>query len=914
MLTGFFVVFFEAESVFLRPLPVTLFKMQTKLRNFILCLCCTSLLQAQVVINEFMALNTATLQDEDGNYSDWVELYNQGDEPVNLSQWCLTDNIDKPTKFRFPDTLLQAKSYMLVFLSDKDQSMAGKQLHASFGLSGNGEYLGLLDQDRAVVHEYAPAFPTQYNDVSYGLINGKAYYLYQATPGSENVMGSAVVTPTFSEEGGYKDQAFQLSLQANDGLKIYYSLDGSYPDQKHGTLYTRPILIDKTSVVSARCQSSDNDTVYSPLVTRSYFFLSDIVLQTASPEGYPQEWSYLTDSTFYPADYGMDSSIYDNAAYRNDMLEGFLAIPTVSIVCEREDLFSHSLHPDTGGIYIHTGKSYQGLGDGWERPASVEYYDPKSGRNFQINCGLRLHGGNSRNPNNSPKHSFRISFRSEYGATKLNCQIFDDETATDHFDHLILRAGYNYTWIKNGSKTLYPQNIIQRTNAQYIYDSFAKEVQLAMGHPATHSRFVHLYLNGLYWGLYDICEKTNDDFIQAYLGGDDSDYDVIGDHNEIIDGNDSIYQVMYKTACSVGSKANDENYKTLISKQLLDLDNYIDYMLINYYIGNNDWDSNNWRCARSRKSPRNGFVYFVWDAEDAFTDVNINRVSLKSGHPTQMMAKLKKHPEFKMRFADRVQLQLFDGGPLTPAGASTIYSRLAEEIQQAIVCESARWGDYRQKTGESDVVYTRDDFWTPRKEDLLQNYFPQRTQILLQQLRDAGLYPNIDAPQLSLASGTYPEQTSLEMTADNDIYYTTNGNDPRAAYTAKTSKYAQKYSGSLELSQNVTIMARCLKNGEWSALVERKYKIQQPVIDGLQHNSYGQIDLYCRDGVLLFDLPQAARVGLSIYDMQGRCVARKAEVWMQAGEQRVETERLAQGIYLYRLSIDGQTQQGKFRY
>ena len=883
--------------------------------SFIVWLCLP--LASQVVINEFMALNATTLQDENGEYSDWVELYNAGDEPVNLYQWCLTDNLDKPSKFRFPDIKLAPKSYLIVFLSDQEQSIAGKELHAAFKLSGSGEYLGLLDQDRVVVHEYAPTFPIQQTDISYGLFEGQASYLYEPTPGEENVLGNALLTPQFSEKGGYKNESFYLSLQVNDPtLQIRYSLDGRFPDKKHGIRYTEPILIDKNTVVCAVSQDIEIDTLYSNLVTQTYLFVQEIVAQADSiGSDYPMQWSYITDSTFYQADYGMDAQILQD--YQEDLLEGFLSIPTLSIVTDPDNLFSHSDDPESGGIYIHTGKSRGNKGDGWERPASVEYYDPQREESFQINCGLRLHGGNSRNPSNSPKHSFRISFRSEYGASKLNFKIFDEKTATDRFDHLVLRAGYNFTWIKNGSPTLYPQNIIQRTHAQYIYDSFAKDVQLAMGQTATHSRFAHLFINGIYWGLYDICEKTNDDFAQAYMGGDDSEYDVIGDHNEIIDGEKDAYDLMYKTACNVGSKARDENYQKLTKDRLLDLDNYIDYMLINFYIGNRDWDNNNWRCARNRVNPGDGFRYFVWDAEDAFTDVKINRVDYTNGQPTKMLQSLKKNPEFRIRFADRVQKHLFDGGPLSEEGAAAIYENLADEIYQAIVCESARWGDYRRKiTGESDVTYTRDDFWLPRKQDLMDNFFPQRTQILLQQLKDAQLYPAVNAPVFSMDAGLYEDSISLDMSSEGTIYFTTDGKDPRVAQSGKVHSSAQVFDESLLLGEDVLIKARCQKNGEWSALVEKAYSFHiapQPPVDALLPVEQDDTKVWYQQGALHYYLPQAAVVSVEIFDLQGHLLARLASQWKYAGQQQTPVLQLPQATYLYRLRINKEVMEGKFQ-
>ena len=542
----------------------------------------------------------------------------------------------------------------------------------------------------------------------------------------------------FGDAQLFHDEAFALSLASSEpGFDVYYTLDGTRPTRANAVLYAEPITINTTTPVSAVCIDA-NDSI-GPIATRTFVFLHDVYRQPASPQGYPTIWSKKDAGSYWAADYAMDTTITLGETYGPLMDSAMLSIPTVCLVTDIDYLFSQSEDPETGGIYVHTGKDLSKLGAGWERPASIEYYDPRTGKSFQRNCGLLLHGGNSRNPQNTPKHSFRVSFRKEYGAGKLRFNLFEQEDAVMQFDHLILRAGYNYTWLKNGSASLYPQNIIQRTNAQYILDSWAKEAHRAMGNLVTHRRFAHLYINGLYWGLYELCEKINDNFASDYLGGIDEDYDVV-DVSEMIDGNRQAYEEMYRIVMKVGAKEQDSNYQQLTDRSLLDLANYCDYMLVNWYIGNDDWDHNNWRCLRSRVDPGTGFRYLVWDAETAFKDVEYNKVSAVKGDPTQMMKVLKKNPDFRRLMQQRIEMHMTDDGILTPGRAAALYEALAEEIDLAIIGESARWGDYRRSTGESDVTYTRNDHWLVRKQELLDDYFPRRTDILLSQLADYGLY------------------------------------------------------------------------------------------------------------------------------------------------------------------------------
>ncbi len=542
----------------------------------------------------------------------------------------------------------------------------------------------------------------------------------------------------FGDAQPFHDEAFVLTLASSEaGFDVYYTLDGTRPTRANAERYFEPITIGTTTPVSAVCIDA-NDSI-GPIATRTFIFLHDVCRQPASPQGYPSIWSKKDARSYWAADYAMDTTITLGETYGSLMDSAFLSIPTVCLVTNIGYLFSQSEDPETGGIYVHTGKDLSKLGDGWEHPASIEYYDPKTNKAFQRNCGLLLHGGNSRNPQNTPKHSFRVSFRKEYGAGKLRFDLFEEEDAVTHFDHLILRAGYNYTWLKNGSASMYPQNIIQRTQAQYILDSWAKEVHQTMGNLITHRRFAHLYINGLYWGLYELCEKINDNFASDYLGGIDEDYDVV-DVNDMIDGNRQAYEEMYKIVMKVGSKEQDSYYQQLTDRSLLDLANYCDYMLVNWYIGNDDWDHNNWRCLRSRVDPGTGFRYLVWDAETAFKDVEYNKVTAVKGDPTQMMKVLKKNPDFRRLMQERIEMHLTDDGILTPERAAAIYETLANEIDLAIIGESARWGDYRKSTGETNDTYTRNDHWLVRKQELLDDYFPRRTDILLNQLEAYGLY------------------------------------------------------------------------------------------------------------------------------------------------------------------------------
>jgi len=128
------------------------------------------LLAATPVISEFMAVNVSTLEDEDGDYSDWIELFNPGSEPVNLNGYWLTDRASDLTGWRVPDITIDPGGYRVIFASSKDRDDPDGELHTDFKLNSDGEYLALVGPDgTSVIHEYAPQYPPQVADVAYGV-------------------------------------------------------------------------------------------------------------------------------------------------------------------------------------------------------------------------------------------------------------------------------------------------------------------------------------------------------------------------------------------------------------------------------------------------------------------------------------------------------------------------------------------------------------------------------------------------------------------------------------------------------------------------------------------------------------------------------------------------------------------------
>ena len=252
----------------------------------------TSIAIAQnVLINEFMALNESVLVDEDQAYSDWIEIHNAGDTAVALQGWALTDDKELPLKWLFPDITINAGEYLVVFASGKDHAEAENELHTNFKLNGSGEYLALNDPSGSAVTLFDPGYPVQKSDYSFGWYDSSYIEFTDPTPGEDNSLSTGVVTPvpTFNMEHGFFESPFQLRISSSLAkAKIYYTNDGTTPDENHGTLYTSEIEISTSTII--RAVAIVDGELPSETATQTYLFIDDVIHQTNTPEGYPTQW------------------------------------------------------------------------------------------------------------------------------------------------------------------------------------------------------------------------------------------------------------------------------------------------------------------------------------------------------------------------------------------------------------------------------------------------------------------------------------------------------------------------------------------------------------------------------------------------------------------------------------------------
>ena len=798
----------------------------------------TTLPTGDFEITEFMAANDGGQSSNPNNWwpiagqvagttDDWIEIHNRSGSLLDLGGWHLTDNPGNLTQWTFPPgTTVPGGGYLVVYASGENAPDAQGNLHTNFALSAGGEYLGLVTPQGVVSSEYGPAgsnYPGQDNDISYGLhpVSEESVYFQEPTPGSANDSGGVarVADTKFDPDRGYYSGRVSVTItSATPGSEIYYTTDGTSPLGPDGTqsgsarLYNGPLAISRTTPLRAAAlkdglQSSNVDShTYIMLDTRNTGgdgMDAGRVNATFLQQRQPRGWGNLTSG-----DYEMDTDIsqsttpsvgHDGLTVAQAMLKGMRDIPTVAVSMSRGDF--------SGGNGIYTNSQSKGFA--WERACAAEFI-PAEGdwrRGWGENCGIRVQGGASRNPSSSPKHSLSFRFRTEYGKGRLQADLFED-SPINSYNVLVLRAGYNNSWIHRDSG--------QRGRGSMIRDQWARESLYDMGHKdAGRGIMVHLFINGLYWGVHNLCERQDAAHYASYNGGDQERLDA-RNGSEYVDGNSSAWNAMR----SVVSSRDWEDIQ-----QVLDVDTYIDYQIINRFGGNGDLKTNgNWRAAGGgpfgggRPEEMMPWKVFSWDAERILESPGATNQPLD---PLGIRGTMDGLEEYRLRFADRLQKHFYFDGALTPEACEERWMKFAAPLDRAIIAEAARWGDHRRGS-----PYTRGGEWLAEQARLRNSYFPVRNRNVFGRYRSSGFYPSVAAPNFLVngvprRGGVIPAGRSLTVSASARVYYTLDGSDPRlVGGVVNPGALSVSAGGSINLPASGLVRARARSGSTWSAIEE----------------------------------------------------------------------------------------------
>lgn len=667
-------------------------------------------------------------------------------------------------------------------------------------------------------------------------------FLPEPTPGAANGDGviGFVAEPEFSVAHGFFTNEFTLVIRAaTAGATLGYTTNGSPPSATNGFIVTpananltaeATVTVRGTTVV--RAAAFRDGFKASPSVSQTYVFPAAVARQPVRPAGMPTTWP---DGS--RADFEVDPDVVNRTLPGYGFGEALAALPCLSIVADPKDLWDRST-----GIYANSIPR----GDAWERAASAELFSADGQPGFRVNCGVHIHGNISRQNDFTPKHSFRLVFKAAYGPTDLEFPLFGAGGA-QKFDEVVLKGLSTDSWpcVEWGPNG---EGFVRwfRKDASYIRDQWVRDAYDDMGQLGCRGRFVHLFLNGLYWGIYNLTEHPSASFQAENYGGARSEYDAFKDFTELDSGTMDAWNAMMSAAGA--ALTGEASYQRLEGNNPdgtrnpalpwhLNVDNLIDYMVLHIAIGADDWPNHNWWGARRRGAGSEGFRFFPWDQEISINSLQRTQTSWGGryedvdvgGTPTYLYARLRANANFRLRFADHVHRHFFNGGALSPAANDARWQKRVTELDQAIVAESARWGDFQRGT-----PYRRETEWLANNRWMHDQFWPKNHDIALGRFRRAGLYPTVTAPTFSQHGGVIAAGAQISVTAPTGtVYCTLDGTDPRwpngTVSPSALSDSVVRTNVVLTLPDSRRLKARVLSGTTWSALNEAVFVLPVPL-------------------------------------------------------------------------------------
>ena len=520
-----------------------------------------------VVINEVMASNGATLADEDGDYEDWIELYNAGNETVNIGGWGLSDDYDRPFRWVLPAVEIHPGDYLLIWASNKDRDDPDGELHTNYAISSSGEEVILTRPDGERIDEVEPR-PIP-RDLSWGRYPDGAdewFYFENATPSTANIDPSyrgLLEPPTFSHNPGFYSESFMLEINhPNPEVSIYYTLDGSTPTT-NSELYEDPIEIYDRSV---------EENVYSMIPTTGLPAQHTSAWRAPAGlinKGTPLRLLVIAEGKL-PLDYVASYFVFPNGSNE-------YSLPVFSIITDPDNLFDHNIGIFVPGVHYdgvddRTG-NYSQRGPEWEREVHLSYFE---GNELKINqnVGIRIHGGWSRR---FAQKSLRVYARNSYGKSHLNVPFFGNDDDDDQFKRILLRNSGN-DW-----------------NLSLIRDGVIQELWHHVGMEGQRYYPALAFINGEYWGIHNIRERLDKHYLYRKFGILEDDLDILTRNMEAKEGDSLHYQAMIDFM-ETNDLSSDEVLEQVMT--MMDVDNFLDYYALQCYCANSDWPHNNidyWR-------------------------------------------------------------------------------------------------------------------------------------------------------------------------------------------------------------------------------------------------------------------------------------------------------------------------------
>lgn len=753
--------------------------------------------QTPPLITELLAENDGGLNDQDDESPDWIELTNSSPYRFDLVGHFLTNKADIPAQWAFPaGASVPGNGRLVVFCSGKNYVNPAVPLHTNFKLSNAGDYIALVGPGSVVLHQIPATypvplkFPAQQSNISYGRDSDGVFgYMQPPTPGAANgaVYSEIVQDPAFSVARGFYDLSQNVALTTT-------TVGATIRYTTNGAAPTSTTGTVYTAPVAVtattilRAAAYKTGAISSDVRSNTYIFLN----------------SLITSPVFTWANGGSPTDA--------EKIESLRDLPSVSI--------------STGSTILTTAAV----------PASIEWIRPDGVVGFQENCGVENYGNSAAA---FAKRAMRISFKGEYGATSLNYPIYE---GYDHglrpvtqFDTIDFRAGEHD----------------MRQRGFYMGNIFTDDTMLETGTMHPHGRFVHMYLNGVYHGVYHAREHWDAKMAARYLGGSDLNY-------ETINGNANIGVTWDVGSIADGDGSAWARIKSLRSnfsgvRPFIDIGEYTDWLLM-WMFGRCEGE---YRIAGPSVAG-SGFKIFLndgdgflkasdstwdgWGDRLVYTAAGLTPTRKSGDGPGDVFSGLwnANTVDHRVFLSDRIYRMYFNSGVLTPARNDQRLRTRCAQIEKALKSECARW------YSNSATNFRTYPSWIVARDSVLNTWMPPNTATVLGQLRTSGFYPptaeNREAPLLnqqggSVSSGFVPTFTGPSAPVSAQIYYTLDGSDPRlpgGAISPAAQLCVVGVSPTIPALTKSAIVKSRHKNAStgWSALNEAYFQVGNAVASG----------------------------------------------------------------------------------
>ncbi len=588
-----------------------------------------------VRINEVSA---ASVSSSNGKAArDWIELYNDSDETVNLKGYGLSNDETDPYRFTFTNEKIEPHGYCVIYAVGTGDAT---KTTAPFKISADGETIILTSPEGETLDVF------ESGKLRIGLTSGRtgetgAQRMVFVTPtrGAENSTGYSefVTAPEFSISPGIYNGEINVEIIAQDGASVYYTTDGSDPTTL-SSRYSGSITVDKTCVIRAKAYISGS-------------VASDIATAT-----------YLIDTDH--------------------------KIPIVSMTGDPDGLFS-----EKNGIYA-AGPEGEGHGDtypytksnywkDWERAVRIEYFvDGRCAVAF--NAGTKIFGQYSRTYS---QKSFAIHLRDVYGESSVTYPFFGEDNNCPEVKGLVLRASG------------------QDQGAARLRDAFCSQVVLSSNSELLTSDWqpVALYINGEYWGLYNLREKINEDYLDLNYGINKDNVTILKGTSQIeLAGSMDEFRKLRRFVAQ-NSMYDAGNYKYVCSK--IDIENYMDYIIFATFFKNNDLRNSRYYLDGAEGSKWR-WIMFDMDMSMRSDALDGNRYSLEQILEREPIHKyLLRNKNYKDAFINRYAELL--NTTLTPENMTAILDEMSAQIEPEIDNNAKRWGSPSYSKWKSEKNFLR---------------------------------------------------------------------------------------------------------------------------------------------------------------------------------------------------------------